>query len=151
MQKYVAGLLFSEDLTRVLLIEKQKPEWQRGLLNAIGGKIETYYAESPREAMDREFWEEVKYTPHPFCHLAYKPELFWSEFCILRGKDFEVAFFCATSSDMCFASNEEEQVGVYVVDDIVNQATVENIPWLIYAAIDHLQDGRPKMLEVRYP
>jgi hypothetical protein len=38
--RYVAGFLFDSALHNVLLIEKQKPEWQVGMLNAIGGKIE---------------------------------------------------------------------------------------------------------------
>lgn len=49
---YVAGFMFNEDRTRVALIEKQKPDWQRGKLNGIGGKIED--DESPVEAMTSE-------------------------------------------------------------------------------------------------
>jgi len=37
---YVAGFMFSPDLENVVLIEKQKPEWQKGKYNAVGGKIE---------------------------------------------------------------------------------------------------------------
>lgn len=40
MIEYVAGFLFSEDGEYVALVEKQKPEWQKGKYNAIGGKIE---------------------------------------------------------------------------------------------------------------
>jgi hypothetical protein len=41
MNRYVAGLAFSEDGTRVALIRKNRPLWQIGFLNAIGGHIET--------------------------------------------------------------------------------------------------------------
>ena len=54
---YVAGFTFSENDTDVLLIEKQNPAWQRGFLNAVGGKIEP--GEQPLEAMTREFKEET--------------------------------------------------------------------------------------------
>ena len=43
--------MFSENDTDVLLIEKQDPAWQKGFLNAVGGKIEP--GEQPLEAMTR--------------------------------------------------------------------------------------------------
>ncbi len=54
---YVAGFYFSECGERVALIRKLKPEWQRGWLNGIGGKVEP--GESPLSAMVREFEEEA--------------------------------------------------------------------------------------------
>ncbi len=56
MQEYVCGFMFSPDKKQVALIRKTKPEWQKDLLNGIGGKIES--GESPHEAMVREFYEE---------------------------------------------------------------------------------------------
>ncbi len=38
MKNYVAGLMFSQDKTCVALIVKNKPDWQKGLLNGIGGQ-----------------------------------------------------------------------------------------------------------------
>ena len=40
MQKYSLGFVFDLPVEKVLLIEKQRPEWQKGKLNGIGGKIE---------------------------------------------------------------------------------------------------------------
>ncbi len=40
MKTMVAGFLFDESRERVVLIKKQKPEWQSGRLNGVGGKIE---------------------------------------------------------------------------------------------------------------
>lgn len=57
MTRYVAGFMFSEDRPRVLLIEKQRPAWQKGRLNGIGGHIEP--GETPWEAQRREFLEEA--------------------------------------------------------------------------------------------
>jgi 8-oxo-dGTP diphosphatase len=57
MKKYVVGFMFSTDLQFVALIRKNRPEWQAGKLNGIGGKIEE--DESPRDAMIREFYEET--------------------------------------------------------------------------------------------
>ena len=67
---YVAGFLFSEGLTTIALIEKQKPTWQKGKHNAIGGKIEPN--ETADEAMRREFREETGFdVPN------------WTMFCVL--------------------------------------------------------------------
>lgn len=55
MTSYVVGFAFFGK--QVLLIEKNRPEWQKGLLNGVGGKIED--GEIPSEAMKREFEEET--------------------------------------------------------------------------------------------
>ena len=54
--QYVLGFAF-DDLGRVALIRKTRPDWQRGLLNGIGGKINP--GEACRDAMMREFYEET--------------------------------------------------------------------------------------------
>lgn len=55
--EYALGFLFSVDFSRVVLIRKNNPEWQRNMLNGVGGKLETN--ETPIEAMEREFFEET--------------------------------------------------------------------------------------------
>lgn len=57
MQHYVLGFLFSEDSDYVVLIHKNRPDWQKGKLNGVGGKIEP--GESMYAAMRREFLEET--------------------------------------------------------------------------------------------
>lgn len=46
----------------VLLIEKLKPAWQKGLLNLPGGKIEP--GETPSQAANRELLEETNLVSH---------------------------------------------------------------------------------------
>jgi 8-oxo-dGTP diphosphatase len=53
--KYVVGFRFDGD--KVLLIRKNKPAWQAGRINGIGGKVEP--GESSLDAMVREFREET--------------------------------------------------------------------------------------------
>ena len=60
MKAMVVGFVFRVDTREVLLVQKLKPEWQKGLWNGIGGKIEP--GELPREAIIREFDEELKGT-----------------------------------------------------------------------------------------
>src|SRR5882672_6915589 len=72
---YVCGFMMSYDLMQFLLIRKTHPEWQKGKLNGIGGKIErkevltsndagweSWLMETPFEAMIREFHEETGIT-----------------------------------------------------------------------------------------
>lgn len=56
MQEYVLGFAF-DDLGRLALIKKARPEWQAGRLNGVGGKVED--GELYHEAMSREFREET--------------------------------------------------------------------------------------------
>ena len=70
----MVGFLFRNSGTEVALVRKLKPEWQRGLLNGIGGKIEP--GEDSREAMVREFEEETGARVDA-----------WRSFAWLRGRD----------------------------------------------------------------
>ena len=82
MQQYVCGFLFSVDRSRVLLIRKNRPAWQAGKLNGVGGKVEP--GESIQKAMTREFREEAGLT------LA---EAQWQHVLTLTGPDWTGHFF----------------------------------------------------------
>ncbi len=55
---YTLGFIFDTELKRVLLVHKQKPEWQKGRINGIGGKFEV--DETPSACISRETFEEAK-------------------------------------------------------------------------------------------
>lgn len=76
MQEYACGFLFSPDRSRVLLIRKNRPAWQAGKLNGLGGKIEP--GETPHQAMRREFREEAGLD---------LPESHWQHVLTLSGED----------------------------------------------------------------
>ncbi len=103
--KYVVGLLFDKDQSNLLLIEKKKPEWQDGLLNGIGGKVER--GESPLEAMQREFKEEAG---------VYIEE--WDNFATINGHNSIIYFFYsvfdATLSLKTFVNKEGKGENLYV-------------------------------------
>lgn len=70
------GFLLDEDQpTRVVLIRKNRPEWQKGKLNGVGGKVEATDI-SPRQAMAREFREETGVLVTSWDHFA---DLTWEE------------------------------------------------------------------------
>ena len=41
IKKYSLVFIFTEEMNRVLMIQKIKPEFQRGLLNGVGGLMES--------------------------------------------------------------------------------------------------------------
>ena len=56
MKEYVLILPIISGSKSLLLVEKAKPEWQKGRLNLLGGSIED--GETPEEAAIRELEEE---------------------------------------------------------------------------------------------
>lgn len=56
LKKYTLGVAFDHD-SNIVLIKKNKPEWQAGMLNFVGGKVER--GEKPQDCMAREFREET--------------------------------------------------------------------------------------------
>jgi 8-oxo-dGTP diphosphatase len=66
MTEYTAGFMFSADHKQVALIIKNRPEWQSGLANGIGGHVE--HDEQPLECMIREFKEETGVR-----HIGWEP------------------------------------------------------------------------------
>lgn len=57
MIQYVVGFMFTLDKNEVVLIRKNRPDWQAGKWNGVGGKCED--DETPANAMKREFLEET--------------------------------------------------------------------------------------------
>ena len=121
MTKYVCGFMFNEDLSQVALIVKNKPEWQKGVLNGIGGKIEI--GESGLDAMIREFKEETG--------LHYED---WRPLLSLREDDWQVLFFFAKCPHQHFAdidTTTDEEVLKANMDYLPSLATIDNLQWLV--------------------
>jgi len=121
--KYVAGFLFNKEETKVALIEKIKPSWQKGKLNAIGGKIEK--EETPLEAMIREFKEETG---------LHIPK--WRHTITLKGKDWTVWFFKSYGDPSKCKSMEKEKVKILHPLQINNNTTIPNLKWILPITLD---------------
>jgi len=122
MVQYVVGFLFDDKAQRVALIEKQKPEWQLGRLNGIGGRIEPN--ETPHAAIVREFEEEAGITIHN-----------WRLFCDLNCSHGRIHFFEARGS-FEIMSKTSEIVAWYQIKDLSSLPILENLHWLIPLALD---------------
>lgn len=81
--EYTCGFLHCVTTDRILLLRKEKPLWQRGKLNGIGGKIEL--GEDPLSAMRREWSEETQRDITPQ----------WELFATLHFPEAKVHFFRA--------------------------------------------------------
>lgn len=123
-QSYVVGFLFDVHREMVVLIEKQKPEWQRGLLNGVGGKVES--GENPYAAMVREFEEETS---------LHIPD--WDLVCELRGEWGNLFVYKAHAIHPEAARTmESEEVGCYIIRYIMqSERVVPNLRWLICMAL----------------
>ena len=117
MKAYVLGFYFCDD--SVALITKNRPDWQAGKLNGIGGHIEE--GEKPSDAMSREFMEEAG------------AEVDWQFFCSMVFD--EAVVYCYKA----FGCSELEQLTDEIIDwypfkDIPDNA-IPNLRWLIPLAL----------------
>lgn len=120
---YVVGFLFDPQRTRVVLIEKLKPDFQKGKLNGVGGKIED--GESPLDAMIREFREEGGIEI-----------VNWREFCQLKFRNSIIYFFAAEGEIDKVSSITDEQIKICALDKFGELNVMANLRWLIPMALD---------------
>jgi 8-oxo-dGTP diphosphatase len=116
VNKYVVGFLF-DTRGHVALVNKNRPAWQKGRLNGIGGHIEP--DETPEQAMVREFKEEAG------CDI-----LNWRQYCVVRGSEYELNLFTAKNETAEVRSVTDEMVGWYPVGRLPDNI-LPNLKWLI--------------------
>lgn len=138
--RYVLGLLFRDNCTSLILIRKDKPRWQSGLLNGIGGKIESN--ETELQAMIREFKEETGVDT---------AKSGWSQFCEMSGDGFIVYCFKARDSDAWEKAStvESELIEKHHPDELNKQDCISNLLWLVEMALDE-NYGKQFFATVRY-
>lgn len=137
--EYVMGLMFDGRFENVALIRKNRPDWQRGLLNGIGGHVEP--GESFNAAMVREFQEESGVGT--ICAE-------WTPFCRLQGinndqSGFAVQCYFALGDLNRLSSQTDEQISLVRVRHVLSGGPflVGNVPWLTSLAIDVASSGHP--------
>lgn len=133
MKRYVLGFYFDDD--RVLLINKLKPEWQRGKVNGLGGSIEFAIAETPIEAMVREFEEEsgIKTSPRQWELVA---TLWGDETLPKTGTDWEMFVYRGAGAipAMCHRTDEGEVSAYHVLELPPNME--QTARWLVALCYD---------------
>ena len=132
MNAYVVGFLREND--KILLIKKNRPAWQAGKLNGVGGHIEAL--ETPHAAMMREFKEE-----------AGLKILDWFKSAVMLGQDWIVHVFYAYGPIHQAMSVTGEQVLVVQMNRLPGNV-LPNLHWLIPLSFD-TQLLEP--VEIHYP
>jgi 8-oxo-dGTP diphosphatase len=131
MKRYVLGFAFDEKQKAVVLVLKNRPDWQKDKYNGIGGKIEP--DESPIHAMVREFYEETgmqtnKHDWNCFAKMNFNND-------ILGGKA-EVYVFKMFNNQICQCSTTTDELIVIVgVKNLSNRPLMHNVPLLIPLAL----------------
>ena len=138
MTNFVLGFMYTPDGSKVALIQKNRPAWQNGLLNGIGGKIEPFDS-SEKAALCREFEEEAGVTTQPDD---------WFQFATLNviGLGY-VHVFRAFSDDIHNIENKtDEEINLFDTGNIP-QNVIPNLKWLIPLGLDeNLLFEEPLML-----
>lgn len=130
---YTVGFAFSENRKYVALIEKQRPKWQAGKLNGIGGHVEN--GERFAIAQQREFWEETG---------VVIPANEWKAYATLVGPDWQVRCFSAFTDEIHkVVSKTDESVHVLPVEHFGILRCLDNLSYLIPLALDNDQVGVP--------
>lgn len=143
MQRYVLGV--AENDTHLIMIRKNRPKWQKGKLNFVGGKIEPN--ESPVAAMKREFLEETGYETSGY-------EWFYIGKLICTGV-FEVLIFHIKSEhlvpDSVKTMTDEEIVFVPKTELFTNPDIISNIPTIYSFARSDDAINQLAEITIEYP
>jgi 8-oxo-dGTP diphosphatase len=129
MKLYVLGFMFNKNMDKVLLIHKNKPDWQKGSCNGIGGKIEKN--ELPINAMIREFKEETGIKTNTDI---------WSLFLIMAGSEWKVYTFCSVGNIKQAKSITSEKIEIFSLNDIstFKIKIISNLIWITHMAYNFL-------------
>ena len=135
--KYCCGFIFNKEKDSVLLLRKNRPQWQAGFFNGIGGKLEE--GETPLQAMIREAGEETTIK-----------DTNWLPVAVLEGKDYQVDFFAIYDQDFnSIHPLTDEQLYPMLLKDVYNPSNYfynfiqKNLRFLIALALDTSGISKP--------
>lgn len=148
--EYVLGFAFTEDFNSVALIRKNKPEWQAGKLNGIGGKVEEY-DQSIFHAIVREYHEETGVITN-IDHWKYFTKLCGSDFAKQSDNFACHCFYTVNDATVRLArTTTSEVVSIYDTTHFIYQNVIDNLRWQIPMAIEFANNSNYKIFsEVKY-
>ena len=127
MKRYVMGFCFSTDLKKVALVKKNRPKWQAGLWNGIGGHVED--EEEATAAMQREFEEETG--------VAVEQQGPWRLVSTIGNDHYQIEVFASATDAVWDATTiTDENIARWDVITLLESTdeTVYNVPWLMLMA-----------------
>lgn len=140
MKAYTLGFIFNHDLSEVVLMHKNRPDWQVGKLNGVGGKIEP--GEESVACIAREVLEETGVE-------TQKAD--WVYFGEIKADAWRVdlyAFVYFGNVDAFFTTTDE-QIEWFEVGNLPDNI-IENLKWIIPLAIYKLENRSIKSCLVEY-
>lgn len=147
MKHYTIGILFDDDydpnsFRKVAVIEKNRPEWQKGLYNFPGGHVEEN--ESSLDCVIREFREEAFVTTDRFD---------WRHIGKIRNADlYDLDIFTARydhDKHGPLSTQTDEQVYWKDVRKVLEYdgLYISNVPWLVLFAKNYWKQGNADQLK----
>ena len=137
--EYVVGFLFDQNRSHVLLIRKNRPTWQAGKFNGVGGHVEP--DETPLAAMDRGFAEEAGLSG-----------LAWEPVSILAGDTWCVHFFAAFDQSVSKARDmTDEPLTLMPMVGLARAPLMADLPVMIALALDTSGIIKPVRMFDRIP
>lgn len=140
MKQATLAFIFTPDFTKVLLIHKLSPEWQKGKVNGVGGKTEA--EETPRECITREVFEETA--------LVFDIDS-WIEVGEMKEDGMQVSVFTVIyDGDLNNAKSNDKEEIEWVDTDSLPENVISNVRWLIPLSLDKLQHNLYETFTVTY-
>ncbi len=134
MTRYVLGFLMDRGF--VVLVRKERPSWQKGRLNGVGGHLEE--GEDELQAMVREFHEETGF-------MVQRER--WKEFCVMSGSEgdgWEVTCFWAIGILSRCKTQTDEEIEIHSINEFYRpyqKTGMENLGWLFSMIESQKIDG----------
>lgn len=138
MQSYVLGFVFDiENPNLVALIRKDRPEWQAGLLNGVGGKVEE--GETPAFAMFREALEEISLCEEDWTYIG-----------AMDGADWDMRVYRTDAHLSGLRQMESEELVVCDYRELKEDEVITNLMWLVPYARYYGRYGGEMYINVMY-
>lgn len=141
MQYYTLGFIFDSFLKNVLLVHKNKPAWQKGKINGIGGKLRKN--ESAKSGIRRETFEESG---------LIIPARNWTPVGTIIDSPPATIYVLTTvyNGDTSDAKTvTDEKVQWLTIGNLPDQI-ISNLTWLIPLCLDKLKNSSPKKAIFHY-
>ena len=123
MFQYVLALLFTADRRHVVLMEKTRPAWQQGRVNALGGKV--HAGERAEDAARREVREE-----------AGVDVATWGRVLVWRDAQYTMHVVRAYDDAALRAHTAEDQRVFRAPVNELPPNVIDNLRWLVPLALD---------------
>ena len=129
VKEYAVGFVFTPDLEKVLLIHKNRPAWQAGKINGIGGKREP--GETPVQCIARETQEETG---------LIIPETAWILLGSMLSDLAQVHFFGTIFGGYPDgAQTQTDEEIEWIMSQELPKACIPNLRWIIPFALEKLE------------